>query len=334
MREPRLFAPYMPQESSMKSFRKSPNVRTHITRARAARMIIALAFAGVSATACKNDSTDPGRLLTLVVSPNPTTVAPNGTVQFTAAGTDFTGASVTPNPGAIVWSVTGGGSINPSTGLFTAGPVAGVTSTVVATCRGIAASATVTVVAGPLATITVTPNPVTLPINTTQQYTAVGRDATGNVVAITPVWSVTAGGGTINAATGLFTAGGATGTFNNTVRATSGRIFGTATVTVTSPAAPIINLRTASTYGILAGSTVTCASAPGTVNADVGVSPGSALTGFPPCTISGQTHLADATAATPQNDLPAAYNQAAGLPCGTVIGTANIGGTTRAPGVY
>jgi len=318
----------------MKSFRKSPNVRTHITRARAARMIIALAFAGVSATACKNDSTDPGRLLTLVVSPNPTTVAPNGTVQFTAVGTDFTGASVTPNPGAIVWSVTGGGSINPSTGLFTAGPVAGVTSTVVATCRGIAASATVTVVAGPLATITVTPNPVTLPINTTQQYTAVGRDATGNVVAITPVWSVTAGGGTINAATGLFTAGGATGTFNNTVRATSGSIFGTATVTVTSPAAPIINLRTASTYGILAGSTVTCASAPGTVNADVGVSPGSALTGFPPCTISGQTHLADATAATAQNDLTAAYNQAAGLPCGTVIGTANIGGTTRAPGVY
>jgi hypothetical protein len=142
------------------------------------------------------------------------------------------------------------------------------------------------------------------------------------------------GGGTINAGSGLFTAGGTIGTFNNTVRATSGTIFGSATVTVTSPAAPIINLGTASTYGILAGSTVTCASAPGTVNADVGVSPGSALTGFPPCTISGQIHLADATAATAQNDLTAAYNQAAGLPCGTVIGTVNIGGTTRAAGVY
>jgi hypothetical protein len=407
-------------------FRKSPNVGTHIKRARTARIIMALAFVGVSATACKNDSTDPGRLSTLVVSPNPTTVAPNGTVQFTAVGTDFTGASVTPNPGAIVWSVTGGGSIDPRTGLFTAGSLAGTTSTVVATCRGIAASATVTVVAGPLATITVTPNPATMPINGTQQYTAVGKDASGNVVTITPVWSVTAGGGTINATTGLFTAGtttgtftntvkatsgtisgtataivtagpvatitvtpnpatlgingqqqftavardaggnvvpitpvwsvvngggtidantgvftagGATGTFNNTVVATSGSLSGSATVIVTSSPPPppppsAINLGTASTYGILAGSTVTCASAPGTVNADVGVSPGSALTGFPPCTISGQTHLADATAATAQNDLTTAYNQAAGLPCGTVVGTTNIGGTTRAAGVY
>ena len=317
----------------MKSSAKSPNVRTRVTRSLAARIMMAVALAGLSVTACKNDSTDPGRLLTLVVSPNPATVAPNGTVQFTAAGTDFTGASVTPNPGSIVWSVTGGGSIDSRTGLFTAGSVAGTTSTVVATCRGIAASATVTVIAGPLATITVTPNP-TLPINTTQQFTAVGRDAQGNVVAITPVWSVVNGGGVINASTGLFTAGGATGTFNNTVRATSGSIFGSATVIVTSPAAPIVNLGTASTYGILAGSTVTCASAPGTVNADVGVSPGSALTGFPPCTITGQTHLADATAATAQNDLTTAYNTLAGLPCGTVIGTANIGGTTRAAGVY
>ena len=129
-------------------------------------------------------------------------------------------------------------------------------------------------------------------------------------------------------------AGGATGTFNNTVRATSGSIFGSATVTVTSPAAPIVNLGTASTYGILAGSTVTCAGAPGTVNADVGVSPGSALTGFPPCTVTGSTHLADAPAAQAQVDLTTAYNTLANLPCGTVIGTANIGGTTRAPGVY
>lgn len=404
----------------MKSSSNSPSVRARIVRSLNARIIMAVALAGLSVTACKNDSTDPGVLSTLVVSPNPATVAPNGTVQFTATGTDFTGASVTPNPGTIVWSVTGGGSIDSRTGLFTAGSIAGTTSTVVASCRGIDASATVTVIAGPLATITVTPNPATLPISTTQQFTAVGRDAQGNVVAITPVWSVTAGGGSINsstgvftagtttgtftntvratsgsifgtatvivtagplatitvtpnpvtlgtntqqqftavgrdaggnvvpitpvwsvvngggainAASGLFTAGGTTGTFNNTVRATSGTIFGSATVTVTAPA-PIVNLGTASTYGILAGSTVTCASAPGTVNADVGVSPGSALTGFPPCTITGQTHLADATAATAQNDLTTAYNTLAGLPCGTVIGTANIGGTTRAPGVY
>jgi hypothetical protein len=190
------------------------------------------------------------------------------------------------------------------------------------------------VTAGPLATITVTPNP-TLLIGATQQFTAVGKDANGNVVAITPVWSTVNPPGTIVAATGLFTAGNTTGTFPNSVRATSGTIFGTATVTViASPPPSSINLGTASTYGILAGSTVTCAGAPGTVNADVGVSPGSAITGFPPCTISGSTHLADAPAAQAQVDLTAAYNTLAGLPCGTVVGTANIGGSTRPAGVY
>jgi len=83
-----------------------------------------------------------------------------------------------------------------------------------------------------LATISVTPN-ATLTINGTQQFAAVGKDASGNVVAITPTWSVVAGGGTIGT-TGLFTAGTAAGTFTNTVKATSGAISGTATVAVTA----------------------------------------------------------------------------------------------------
>jgi len=84
---------------------------------------------------------------------------------------------------------------------------------------------------GPLATITVTPNPTTLVISATQQFTAVGTDASGNVVAITPTWSVVASGGTISS-TGLFTAGTTSGTFTNTVTATSGAISGTATVMI------------------------------------------------------------------------------------------------------
>lgn len=274
----------------------------------------------------------PGALATIVVTPNPGTMPINGTQQYTAVGRDANNNIVAITP---VWSVTaGGGTINATTGLFTAGSTAGTfANTVRATSGTIFGTATAIVTPGPLTTITVTPNPVTMPVNTTQQFTAVGRDAGGNVVAITPVWSVTAGGGTINASTGLFTAGGTAGSFPNTVRATSGSTFGTATVNVTSPP-PSVNLGTASTYGILAGSTVTCAGAPGTVNADVGVSPGTALTGFPPCTITGTTHLGDAAAATAQNDLTTAYNQVAGLPCGTVVGTVNIGGTTRPAGVY
>jgi hypothetical protein len=241
-------------------------------------------------------------------------------------------------PMTPVWSVTaGGGTINASSGLFTAGTTTGTfPNTVRATSGTLFGTATVNVTAGPLASLTVTPDPATMPTGGTQQFTAVGRDAGGNIVPITPTWSVVNGGGTINASSGLFTAGATPGTYINTVRATSGTLSDNATVVVTSstPPAPIAPLGAASTYGILAGSTVTCASAPGTVNADVGISPGTALTGFPPCTITGETHLADAEAATAQGDLTTAYNTLAGLPCGTVIGTANIGGTTRAAGVY
>lgn len=321
----------------MKRFMKSPIVQALAPRARIARVIMAVAFAGLFTAACR-DSTDPGILSTLTISPNPGTVARNGTLQFTAVGTDFTGASVTPTPGTVVWSVVAGGGTITSSGLFTAGPTVGTfTNTVMATCRGISTTATVIVTPGPLATITVTPNPDTTQVNTTQQFTAVGRDAGGNVVPIPPpvVWSVTAGGGSINATTGLFTAGAVTGTFPNTVRATSGTIFGTATVVVTAPPpppAPIINLGTAAPFGILAGSTVTCVT--GAVNAEIGISPGTALVGFPPCVVTGATHLADAVAAQAQLDLTTAYNQLVALPCGTVVGTGNIGGTTRAAGVY
>jgi len=190
-------------------------------------------------------------------------------------------------------------------------------------------------VAGQLLTITVTPNPGSAQIGNTIQYAAAGQDVNGGSVAIPPplVWAnLNATAGTINSGSGLFTAGTTVGTYNNTVRAQSGSIAGFASAIVTSAPAPILG--TASTYGILAGSTVTCAGAPGTINADVGVSPGSTTTGFPPCTITGATNLANAASAQAQVDLTAAFNYLAGLPCGTVITPADLGGRTLPPGVY
>ena len=183
---------------------------------------------------------------------------------------------------------------------------------------------------GSVFSITVTPN-VTLAIDEPQQFIAVGKDAEGRIVAITPTWSVVAGGGAIDNV-GMFTAGSVTGTFDNTVKATDRGVSGFASVIVTN----VLNniLGSANSYGILAGSTVTCAGAPGTINADVGVSPGSTTTGFPPCTISGSTHLADAVAGTQQNRLTGAYNYLAGRPCGTVVTPADLGGRTLPPGVY
>ena len=191
-------------------------------------------------------------------------------------------------------------------------------------------------VAGQLFTITVSPNPGSAPIGNTIQYTAAGQDVTGATVTIPPplVWAnLNATAGTINSGSGLFTAGATKGTYSNTIRARSGNISGFATAIVTD-SVPTPVLGTAATYGILAGSTVTCAGAPGTINADVGVSPGSTTTGFPPCTITGSTNLANAASAQAQLDLTTAYNYLAGRPCGTVITPADLGGRTLAPGVY
>lgn len=97
------------------------------------------------------------------------------------------------------------------------------------------------------------------------------------------------------------------------------------------------SLGTAATYGILAGASVTCASSatfPSTINADVGISPGSTLTGFPPCIITGSTNLGNGAALTAQSYALAAYNDLVNRPCGTVVGTADMGGTTKTAGVY
>jgi len=189
-------------------------------------------------------------------------------------------------------------------------------------------------VAGQLFTITVSPNPGSAAVGNNIQYTAAGQDVTGATVTIPPplVWAnLNATAGTINSSSGLFTAGATPGTYPNTIRARSGSISGFATAIVGATAAPVLG--SAVTYGILAGSTVTCVTG-GTINADVGVSPGSTTTGFPPCVITGSTNLANAASAQAQLDLTTAYNYLAGRPCGTVVTPADLGGRTLAPGIY
>ncbi|OGF22918.1 MAG: hypothetical protein A2V63_09565 [Candidatus Eisenbacteria bacterium RBG_19FT_COMBO_70_11] len=72
------------------------------------------------------------------------------------------------------------------------------------------------------------------------------------------------------------------------------------------------------------------------VTGDLGVSPGTAITGFGPGTgnVIGTIHAGDAVAAQAQDDLTTAYNALAGLPCGTGLTGQDLGGKTLAPGVY
>ncbi len=94
-----------------------------------------------------------------------------------------------------------------------------------------------------------------------------------------------------------------------------------------------VGLATAASFAVLAGQTVTN-TGPSVINGDVGVSPGSAVTAFPPGMVNnGTIHAADAVAAQAQADTTTAYNDAAGRsPSATV--TADLGGRTLVAGVY
>src|SRR6185503_620505 len=100
------------------------------------------------------------------------------------------------------------------------------------------------------------------------------------------------------------------------------------------PAMAQASLGTAQSFAVLGGSTVTN-TGPTVITGNLGVSPGSSVTGFPPGIVAGGSiHAADAAAAQAQSDLTTAYNTAAGTPCGTDLTGQDLGGLTLTPGVY
>jgi hypothetical protein len=109
-------------------------------------------------------------------------------------------------------------------------------------------------------------------------------------------------------------------------------VAGVSPASAQSSQAPV-GLGTAGSFAVLAGSTVTN-TGPSVISGDVGVSPGSAITGFPPgIVVNGVFHAADAVAAQAQADLTTAYNDAAGRSPVTAVGP-ELGGQTLPPGVY
>jgi len=85
-------------------------------------------------------------------------------------------------------------------------------------------------------------------------------------------------------------------------------------------------------YAVLAGTTVTCTGA-SLVTGDVGVSPGSAITGFPaPCTNVGTSRIPPASDPG-QAALLTAYGTLAAQPCSSTVGP-DLAGLTLVQGVY
>ena len=96
-----------------------------------------------------------------------------------------------------------------------------------------------------------------------------------------------------------------------------------------------VPLGTASTYAVLANSTVTNTGS-SVISGNVGVSPGAAVTGFPPGTVAPPSaiHSADGSAGTAQSDVAIAYDYLAGLPVTVDLTGQDLGGLTPTPGVY
>jgi hypothetical protein len=107
--------------------------------------------------------------------------------------------------------------------------------------------------------------------------------------------------------------------------------FTTSTVACQAP----VPLNSAANFKVLAGSTVTNTGPTIITGGDLGLSPGSAVTGFPPGTLTTPAvmHVADPIAAQAQLDLTAAYNYTAGVPGGAVL-AGDMSGLTFTPGVY
>jgi hypothetical protein len=101
-----------------------------------------------------------------------------------------------------------------------------------------------------------------------------------------------------------------------------------ATAIAACPTAP--SLGTASTYGVLASSTITNT---GTtiITGDLGLSPGTSVTGTP--TVSGATNINNAAAATAITDLTTALTAAQGMTSTQTV-AGDLGGLTLTCGVY
>jgi hypothetical protein len=92
---------------------------------------------------------------------------------------------------------------------------------------------------------------------------------------------------------------------------------------------PTVGLHSAASFSVLGGSTVTN-TGPTTMFGDLGLSPGSSVTGAPH--VLGATHVDDAVAIGAKSALTTAYNDAAGRPTNGSAGT-DLAGQTFTPGV-
>lgn len=99
-----------------------------------------------------------------------------------------------------------------------------------------------------------------------------------------------------------------------------------------SASAAGVGLGTAGGFSVLGGSAVTN-TGPTTMPGDLGVTPGTAVSGFPPGTVGGTIRSNDAVAKQAASDTVLAYDDAAGRPSTATV-SGDLGGRTLQAGVY
>jgi len=92
-------------------------------------------------------------------------------------------------------------------------------------------------------------------------------------------------------------------------------------------------LATSATYAVL-GDTAVTNTGNTVLTGDLGVSPGSSITGFPPGTFSGSLHQGDAAAAQAHTDATSAATTLQATGPGTDITSTDLGGFVATPGTY
>jgi len=198
-------------------------------------VVVALVLIATAVPLATVSAQTTGPLDHVMISPSTATVPVGGNQQFTAVGQDSANVPVTGV--TYTWGVIAGSGAITASGFFTAAGTAGTSTVQVTATRGditkTAPSTVTVVVPGPLDHVALSPTNVTLPINGTQQFTAVGQDSANvSVTGVPYTWGIIAGSGTITAS-GFFTAAGTTGTYTVQVTATQGDITKTASATVT-----------------------------------------------------------------------------------------------------
>ncbi len=240
-----------------------------------------------TATQMWNWIVQPPALASIAVSPVSTSVPQGTVVNFTASPKDQSGNPI--NAVVVAWSSsnTTVGTIDATTGVFTA-LMQGNTmiSATNGTITGIA-SATVTAPTSVLTSIVVSPASKSVLPGTVVNFTASSLDQLGSPINATISWSVNdTMVGTIDPATGMFTA---VAPGNVMISATNGTITGTANVTVLSTAVTAFGL-TPDATAVLKGNMVTI-----TITALNGISPQTLYNGMANITIAANNASAVAS---------------------------------------